>query len=267
MVSLKKYFIIIFLFILSVSSYSNEQNKELIFYIGITMVKPVSVLAKEFEINHNCKIKILQGGSQDLYDSAIHSKIGDIYMPGSISYRNKHIKEGFLEDVTFVGYNRIALVVKKGNPLNVKPTLDELTNPNLRVVLGNAESGSIGNATKKVLTKYGIYEKAMLNSLYLESDSRNLTSTIKMNHADLILNWYATTFWDDNKTYLEALEIDEEFSNKAMITLNLLKFSKNKELAKKFMKYATSQRGKEVFYEYGFLTKKEFENFDTVKIK
>ena len=33
------------------------------------MVKPVDELAKNFEKTHNCKIKILQGGSQDLYDS------------------------------------------------------------------------------------------------------------------------------------------------------------------------------------------------------
>jgi hypothetical protein len=37
-----------------------ESKDELLFYVGITMVKPVNELAKNFEKTHNCTIKILQ---------------------------------------------------------------------------------------------------------------------------------------------------------------------------------------------------------------
>ena len=66
-----------------------ESKNELLFYVGITMVKPVNELAKNFEKANNCTIKILQGGSQDLYDSAKSSQVGDLYLPGSVSYRGR----------------------------------------------------------------------------------------------------------------------------------------------------------------------------------
>lgn len=249
------------------STLLNASNNKLLFYVGITMIKPINILVKEFEKEHNCTIKILQGGSQDLYESAKMSGIGDLYFPGSTSYRDKNFKDGLLLDAQFVGYNQLALIVKKRNPKDIKPTIFEVLNPKYRVVLGNAESGSIGNATKKVLSKLNIYEPAIMNTIYLESDSRNLSAAIKEDKADLIVNWYATSFWKENRDFVTALKIEPEYSNKAVLALNLLKSSKNKELTRKFMKFASSKRGKEIFFEYGFLTEDELKNFDKVKIK
>jgi len=241
-----------------------DVKNELLFYVGITMVKPVNELAKNFEKANNCSIKILQGGSQDLYDSAKSSQVGDLYLPGSVSYRDKFLKDGLLLDGKFVGYNKLSLVVKKGNPKNVKASLDELTNEKLNVVLGNEQSGSIGDATKKLLTKFELYEKAISNSLYLVPDSRNLINSIKSGEADLILNWYATTFWDDNKEFVEAVVLDDKYSDKAKLVFNLLSTSQNKELSRKFMDYASSIEGREVFKKYGFLNEEDMKNFDKV---
>ncbi len=256
MLKIKKV-IVLFFFIIS-STFLNAENntnkkEELLFYIGITMVNPINELAKKFEKTHNCKINILQGGSQDLYDSIKMSKKGDLYLPGSQSYRLNNLKDGLLLDSKLVGFNKLAIIVKKGNPKNIKASLDELTNENLRVVLGNASSGSVGNATKKVLIKYGNYKEALLNSIFLAPDSRNLTKALVNDKADLIVNWYATSFWPTNKEHVDALVLDDEFSKKSELILNLLSFSKNKGLTRQFMDYASSTEGKEVFKKYGFL--------------
>jgi len=243
-----------------------EEKKELLFYIGITMVKPINELAENFKKMHNCDIKILQGGSQDLYDSLSSSKKGDLYMPGSITYRNKYLKDGLLQDAVFVGYNKASLVVQKGNPKNIQSDLNILTNPDYRVVLGNAESGSIGNETKKVLTLFGNYEEAMLNAVFLATDSRTLTKALKENEADVVINWYATVFWDGNSEFVEAIPIDEKYAKKAILTLNLLKSSKYPDLTKEFMKYASGKEGREVFKKYGFLDEEDMKNFDKVKL-
>lgn len=248
---------------LSTFSYAESKN-ELLFYVGITMVKPVNELAKNFEKTHNCSIKILQGGSQDLYDSIKTSQVGDLYLPGSTSYRDKYIKDGLLLDGKFVGFNKLALVVKKGNPKNIKPSLDELLNEKYKVVIGNEQSGSVGEASKKLLTKNEMYEKVISNAISLVPDSRNLINSLKNNEADLVLNWYATTFWDDNKEFVEALPMDDKYSDKAKLVFNLLSTSQNKELSKQFMEYASSTEGKEIFKKYGFLNDEDMKNFDKV---
>ena len=256
--------IIVFLFFSFYSFINAKEKKELLFYIGITMIKPVEELAHKFEKDNNCKIKILQGGSQDLYDSIKMSKVGDIYLPGSVVYRYRNLADGLLLDGKFAGFNKLALVVKKGNPKQIKASLSELTNEKLRVVLGNVHSGSIGNASKKVLRANNIYKEAMLNTSFLAPDSRNLTKVIIENKADIVLNWYATTFWDENKDYIEALELDDKYSNKSKLVFNLLATSQNKDLSRKFLDFATSIEGKKVFYKYGFLNDKDLENFDKV---
>ena len=149
-------------------------------------------------------------------------------------------------------------------PKNKINYLDELTNKELNVVLGNEQSGSIGDATKKLLTKFDLYEKAISNSIYLVPDSRNLINTIKNGEADLILNWHATTFWDDNKEFVEAIVLEDKYSDKAKLVFNLLSTSQNKELSRKFMDYASSIEGREVFKKYGFLNEEDMKNFDKV---
>ncbi len=246
------------------TSLQAEQKKELLFYIGITMIKPVQELALRFEKSHNCKIKILQGGSQDLYDSIKMSMVGDIYLPGSVSYRNKNLKDGLLLDGRFVGFNKLALIVKKGNPKKIKASLDELANPKLRVAIGNAHSGSIGNASKKVLSKHKLYKKVVLNTSLLAPDSRTLIKLLKEDKVDLLLNWYATSFWKDNKDYVDALELDEKVAKKAKLVFNILSTTKHKNLSKQFLDFASSKQGREVFYKYGFLSDEDLKNYDKV---
>lgn len=255
---------IILILILFSSFIRAESNNELVFYVGITMVKPVDELAKNFEKTHNCKIKILQGGSQDLYDSIKSSQIGDMYLAGTPSFRTQNLADGILLDAKFVGYNKLALVVKKGNPKKVKPSLDELLNKNYNVVLGNEEIGSVGKATKTLLTKVGIYEKAVMNTVSLATDSRNLVNVIKDGTADLTLNWNATTYWEENLNELESIELEDQYSEKSKLLMNLLSTSKNKALTKEFMDYATSQEGRMIFKKHGFLNNKDLETYDKV---
>ena len=86
--------LVVAIFFLSTVVHADSKN-ELLFYVGITMVKPVNELAKNFEKANNCTIKILQGGSQDLYDNAKASQVGDLYLSDSVSYRDKLLKRDY----------------------------------------------------------------------------------------------------------------------------------------------------------------------------
>jgi len=246
------------------SSQTKEQT-ELLFYVGITMVKPMTELANRFERKEGVKIKILQGGSEDLYQSAKSSKAGDVYMPGSLSYRTKYLSEGVMEnDAVFVGYNRAALMVPKGNPKGIEANLNVLLDPRFKTVLCNPESGSIGNQTKKILGKAGILNEAMAKAVYLTTDSRNLIKAIKQGDADVILNWRATAFWEGNRDVVDVLDLPAEIAPKSILVLTLLKSSRHPDIVRKFMAYARSQEGREVFHAFGFLSNDELAKFDTL---
>lgn len=258
---MKKIILLLVIFLQScVGSNNNSTPKtELLIYCGITMVQPVSELAKEFEKQENVKIHITQGGSQNLFNALKSAQIGDLYIPGSDSYRKNNAKFGLLEDYTLLGYNRLAMIVQKGNPLGIDNDLQNLANPDYKVVLGDKNFGSVGRASYKVLNIEGIKEKVYSNAVYLTTDSNRITNALKTGEADLALNWYAPSFWKENKDFIEAIELPKNIATPKKIEVNLLQFSKNKDIAKKFMNLLSSAKGREVFYRYGFYTQQEYQ--------
>lgn len=242
-------FIILSIFIFLLSSCDSNQNKqELIIYCGITMVKPISEIAKIIETQENCKIVIIKGGSGNLLNSINYNKNGDLFLPGSSVY---YQKENIFIDTAFVGVNRAVLMVQKGNPKGISNNLDNLKSNKYISVIGNPESGSIGQETKKILVKKGIYSQVIINSVRLTTDSKDLVNVLKNKEADVVINWYAVSQWDENKPFIDVLNINSEYASSNRLVLSVLKNTKNEDLATEFLKYAKSNNGKTIFKKYG----------------
>jgi molybdate transport system substrate-binding protein len=225
----------------------------LLIYCGITMVRPITELARRFEQIEQVTMVVSQGGSEDLYQSLRKSRQGDLYLPGEPSYRDKYLPEGLLGDYKLLGYNQMAILVAKGNPHRVRPELSELLRKDLVLVLGNAQSGSVGQASKQMLDRYRLYPQAVGKAAFLMPDSRSLALSLKRGEADLTLNWRATAFFPDNAAALEAVDLPAEVAPRQALLLNRLTFSRQPELAQKFMDFAASAEGQAVFRRYGFI--------------
>jgi len=226
----------------------------LLFYCGITMVKPMSEMVKIIEKKDHCNIEIIQGGSKDLYESLAYAKKGDLYLPGSNSYRKKYLKEGYLKDAQYIGYNKAAIFVRKNNPKKID-SLDSLVDDDIATILCNPNSGSIGKMTKKILLKYkgeGFFEDAYDATVTIGADSRNLNKALIDKQVDMTINWRATGFWKENSPYITVVDLDEKYAPKKKLVINLLSFSKYPKIAKDFMEFAASNKGKDIMKKYGF---------------
>jgi len=230
----------------------NNPGNELLIYCGITLVRPITEIARQFENKEKVKVTIAQGGSEDLYQSAKKSRMGDLYLSGEPDYRAKHLKEGILGDCVTVGYNQLALMVRKGNPKKVKADLRELLRKDLLIIIGNAHSGSIGLATRKALEKIGIYQRVLDKAVFLAPDSRSLNLAMKKGEADLILNWRATGLFKDNSSFIDVIDLDSRTAKPEPLLLNMLTFSKRKLQTRRFMNFAASPDGQAIFRKYGF---------------
>lgn len=246
----------VFTALLWLAATAHAQKAELLLYCGITMVRPMTEIAQIFEKREGVKILIAQGGSEDLYQSAKKSGQGDWYLPGEPSYRDKHLSEGLLGEFVNVGYNQMALVVQKGNPKKVKPDPREMLRKDLTVILGNAESGSVGLEAKAVLDELGIYPKVVQASAFLSPDSRSLMNAMKKGDADLTLSWRATGLFVDNATKLDVIDLDPRIAKPQALLLNLLNSSKHPELGRSFMQLAAGTEGQAIFRKHGFLDNK-----------
>lgn len=235
------------------ATHAEQSRTDMLIYCGITMIRPMTEIARGFERRELVKITLAQGGSEDLYQSLKKSGVGDLYLPGEPTYRSKYLSEGVLGDVVTVGYNQLALVVKKGNPKRVKGEPGELLRSDLTVIIGNAESGSVGKETKDVLEAVGLYQKVLEAALYLAPDSRVLSNAMKKGEADAILNWRATAYFPDNAAVVDVIDLSPKLAKPQALLLNLLTFSKNKDLAHRFMAYTAGPEGQAVFRKWGFL--------------
>lgn len=229
---------------------------ELLVYCGITMVRPMTEIARTFEQKENIKITIAQGGTEDLYQSAKKSGLGDLLLMGEPSYRDRHIAEGLLGDFVTVGYNQIAIMVRKGNPKQVKADPKELLRPDVTMIIGNAESGSVGQESKRILESVNLYQQVVDKAISLASDSRSLNNAMKKGEADVMLNWRATGFFPDNAEVIDVIDLTPALAKPQALLLNLLNSSKNQDLARRFMEYAASEQGQAVFRKHGFLDNK-----------
>jgi len=248
------YFFLVFVLVFAYSCKEvnkNAETKVLLLYCGITMINPISEIAEIIEKQENCEILITKGGSGNLYKAIITNKIGDLYIPGSETYIEKGVGENIITDTVFVGINKAVMMVQKGNPKNIKNSLESLTNKEYKVIIGNPYSGSIGKETKNILDKKGIFEEVSKNVESYTTDSKDLIIAIKNGEADLAINWYATSTWDDNKGYVDVLFIDPEFATEKKLFLALLDYSEHPDIARAFMKYASSTKGKDIFKKHG----------------
>lgn len=232
---------------------AQDAKTELLLYCGITMVRPMTEIAQNFEQRENVKINIAQGGSEDLYQSAKKSGVGDWYLPGEPSYRDKHLKEGLFGDQVTVGYNQMALMVQKGNPKQVKPDPRELLRKDLVAIVGNAESGSVGQEAKRILDGLGVYPRVVQQAAFLAPDSRSLVNAMKKGEADLTLNWRATAFFPDNAPKLDVVDLDPAIARPQALLLIQLKSTRHAPLGKRFMEFAAGDAGQAIFRKHGFL--------------
>ena len=230
---------------------------KLLFYCGITMVKPMRVIADKIEQTHDCRITIIQGGSEDIYSALKTSKRGDLYLPGSDKYIAAHEKEGYFGYRKTVGYNTLAIIVPKGNPLKIS-SLDDLLRDDVRATLGNPETCSIGKEATKVLRRYkgAAYLEKVEDAIVLyASDSRDMVNLLHKGAVDMGLSWGATAHFPNNQSTITALKIKEAYAPSKRLVLTLLRFSEHKKIAKAMIDLAVSKWGQGVMRMYGFAGK------------
>lgn len=242
-------------FMLTAGCQKTEEHvpkKELLIYCGITMIRPMQEIARIIEQKHNCTIKITKQGSGALLKSIESNMVGDLFLPGSESYMKICLEKGWVKETVEVGFNRASLIVQKGNPLAITADLHTLLNKKYRIILGSAENGSIGQETERILDRIGIYQQAIENTLYLTADSKGMVQALHNQKADLVLNWYATALWEENKPFMDALPLDNDIAPPHKLVLGLLTFSPYPDIARSFLALAGSEQGKEIFTRHGF---------------
>jgi molybdate transport system substrate-binding protein len=220
-------------------------EKELLLYCGAGIRPPAVELAETFGREHGVKIIIDYAGSEVLMSKIKLTQRGDLYMPGDKHYVNLAAEKGLILSQKSVCYFVPTILVQKGNPKNISG-LEDLLKPGLKLGLGDDKACAIGRKCKKIFAKNNIQWADLEKNLKFQSLTVNeLGMQIQAQALDAVIVWDAMARYYSE--YGEEVPIPVEKNVISTVDMGVLKFTRNKELAQKFVEFTVSEQGQAIF--------------------
>jgi len=161
------------------------------------------------------------------------------------------------------GKNRLAIMVQKGNPKNIKG-LPDLGRTDVRVSMPNPAWEGIGKRIEEAYVKAGgealkrtiMETKVKDSTTYLtQIHHRQTPMRILYNQSDAAPVWYTEAFYQAMIGHpVEMIEIPANENIEALSVAGMLKAAPHKKAARDFMDFMMSAAGKAVYKKYGFVT-------------
>ncbi len=239
-----------FYFTFSLIAPASGGGKKLMIYSGAGMRKPMDEIGTLFEQKYGVTVEYSYAGSNTLLSQIELTKKGDVYMPGATMYIEKAKEKGFVDYEQNVSYHIPVIVVPDGNPRNIT-CLNDLTNPGVKVILGDPKACAIGKLGNQILEKNGIEDAVWKNIIATSGTVNELVVYMCMGTADVSIIWKESLVGTENKT--DVIEIPKEQNIIKIIPIGVLAFSENKDTAKEFCDYVVSEKGKRIWEENGYV--------------
>ncbi|MEP9412471.1 MAG: molybdate ABC transporter substrate-binding protein [Candidatus Brocadia sp.] len=238
----------------------SESEQRLMLFAGAASKPPTEEAVKLFQEKTGTKVDVNFGGSGYMLSQMILAKKGDIYFPGSSDYMEKAKKEGYVypETEKIVVYLVPAINVQKGNPKNIKG-LKDLFRPDVKVAIANPENVCVGGYAVEIIEKcLTNKEKNKLRkniANYTESCEKTMTA-VSLKMVDAVIGWSVFEHWDPATVETVPLKSDEVV-RVGYIPLAISTFTKNRDLAQKFIDFMTSEEALAIFRKYKYFASPE----------
>ena len=229
---------------------NNSSRSELILYCAAGLRSPIQKIVSDFENDYGVRVKIQFGGSGSLLANIEAVNRGDLYLAADSSYTEIGFTKGLINQSIPICELNAGLIVKKGNPFNIKTIEDCINDDSVRLVLANPEAASIGKFTKNVLLQSQLWDKVSRKVTVMKPTVNDVANTIKIDAADVGIAWDVISHQYDALDFVEL----EEFNDKSKtVTLGLLVSSLNKKKSMDFVNYMISiDKGQKTLKDFGY---------------
>lgn len=184
----------------------------------------------------------------------------DVYTAGK--NRTDQMLPLFTKTVAYA-YNRLAIMVQKGNPKGVRG-LKDLAMNTLRVSMPNPEWEGIGKRIEEAYVKAGgeLLRKTIMDTKVKDSTTyltqihhRQSPMRILYNQSDAAPVWYTEVFYQQMIGHpVTMVTIPETENIKATYIAGQMKNAPHLQAAKDFMAFLVSATAKNIYRKYGFMT-------------
>ncbi|MEI0592944.1 molybdate ABC transporter substrate-binding protein [Brachyspira pilosicoli] len=248
------FFLISYLFVScnqSNNTQSNSENKEIYVLAAASLTDVLTELANNYKQKTSTEIIFSFASSGALQAQIEASAPADIFFSAAQKQMNALEEKGLIDSETRKDLleNKVVLISPKNSNLNIKSFTD-ITNSNVKKLgLGKPKSVPVGQYSEEILSNLSILDIAKEKAVY-GSDVRNVLDWVETAEVDCGIV-YATDAKIAKNINIIA-EAPEDTHKKVIYPISIIKSSQNKEEAKKFIDYISTDKSKEIFQNYGF---------------
>lgn len=248
------FFLISYLFVScnqSNNTQSNSKNKEIYVLAAASLTDVLTELANNYKQETSTEIIFSFASSGALQAQIEASAPADIFFSAAQKQMNALEEKGLIDSETRKDLleNKVVLISPKNSNLNIKSFTD-ITNSNVKKLgLGEPKNVPIGQYSEEILSNLSILDIAKEKAVY-GSDVRNVLDWVETAEVDCGIV-YATDAKIAKNINIIA-EAPEDTHKKVIYPISIIKSSQNKEEAKKFIEYISTDKSKEIFQNYGF---------------
>jgi len=213
------------------------------------MKSAIAPAIRAFEKETGSEIHMMFGGSGALLSNLRLVEKGDLYLPADWGHLNEAHQHRLIEQTEQLAYQSPVLAVRKDNPKKIKG-IDDLLKENILKGCANPESASIGKITRHIFKKSHHWEKVQWT--VMKPTVSDLINDLRLGTLDVAVVWDALCTQHD-----DLVALDPPLAPPEKIGIGLLKFSRQKDLARKLMAWlASADKGGRFLHEKGFALKK-----------
>ncbi|MEI0611305.1 molybdate ABC transporter substrate-binding protein [Brachyspira pilosicoli] len=248
------FFLLSYLFVScnqSNNTQSNSENKEIYVLAAASLTDVLTELANNYKQETSTEVIFSFASSGALQAQIEASAPADIFFSAAQKQMNALEEKGLIDSETRKDLleNKVVLITPKNSNLNIKSFTD-ITNSNIKKLgLGEPKSVPVGQYSEEILSNLSILDIAKEKAVY-GSDVRNVLDWVETAEVDCGIV-YATDAKIAKNINIIA-EAPEGTHKKVIYPISIIKSSQNKEEAKKFIEYISTDKSKKIFQNYGF---------------
>ncbi len=240
--------IIFIITLVIVLSFTISAYGEVFIYSAAGLMKPMEKIANNFEDKTGIEVNIQFNASGVLMNQIKTAKQGDIYIAADSWYVNHLFEQNIITQRNKIAKHTPVIIVPKENKNNINKFSDILLS-NKKVIIAD-KSAAIGKVTQEIFKKNKISDDVQKNIISNAETVNKVQMYILLKQADAGIVWKANYY--EKRKALEMIKIPEEKNIVKDISIGKLKYSKNSKKAERFLDYITSQKGKDIFREFGY---------------
>ncbi len=211
---------------------------------------PLQDAIAAFEKKTGVVIRLTAGKPENLLKSIALRKRGDVISCGAEYVHDEAEDRGLLVKGTrrSLGYRRSVIITQEGNPRGIR-RLEDLCEPGTRV--GTATGGCLKGVWDDVCSKAGLTERIRPNIVEHADACGSLMALIHQDKADAVFGWNAfKNVWPDT---CEVVEMPRELQVFRSTAAQVVTYTRDSELSKRFIEYLISPEGRRIYSENGWL--------------